>query len=188
MESNIRQLSGSSYYISSSGEVYSSKPNGLKRLHQTVNKKTHYAQVTLSLSGHIHTFNVHRLVAENFITDYNYQGSGHTDHLDGTRTNSSISNLRWCTNEDNHNFKKARLNHKKVNKYNAFKHKGKKHEFGVVQQWKGDTLIAEYPTAVAAATAVEGNHQGIYQAIKGRCGTQKVHTYKGYIWKRSTSP
>lgn len=66
--------------------------------------KAGYIAVTLRSANQ--SFLLHRLVAEEFIEkedpDYNI-----VDHIDGDRSNNHVSNLRWCSNQQNISFSKG---------------------------------------------------------------------------------
>nr|DAU67687.1 MAG TPA: homing endonuclease [Caudoviricetes sp.] len=68
--------------------------------------KTHdngdyYLYITLS-KNKVHTKkSVHRLVAENFIENYN--NLPEVNHKDGNKQNNCVFNLEWCTYKENQN-------------------------------------------------------------------------------------
>lgn len=53
---------------------------------------------------------VHRLVASAFIPKID--GKDMINHIDGDRTNNHVSNLEWCTNQENQLHASRVLNHK----------------------------------------------------------------------------
>ena len=56
---------------------------------------TGYMQVMITKNGKQQPHTVHRLVASAFIENPN--GYNEVDHIDGTRTNNNVNNLRWVT-------------------------------------------------------------------------------------------
>lgn len=85
-----------------------------------------YLTVGFYVNGKLRTFQVHRII---WLHVYGQWPDGVIDHIDGNRTNNSISNLRVVTNRDNcRNGKRRRNNqsgisgvnwHKKQQKWNA---------------------------------------------------------------------
>ena len=51
---------------------------------------------------------VHRLVAEMYLD--NPDNKPQIDHIDGNKSNNHIDNLRWCTNEENQEFRYSQGN------------------------------------------------------------------------------
>jgi len=66
------------------GHVLKPQPNGKGYLRVQICGKRHF---------------VHRLVAEKFIP--NPDGKEQVNHIDGDRTNNSVDNLEWVTNQEN---------------------------------------------------------------------------------------
>lgn len=84
------------YEVFSDGRVFSHKSK--KFLKQ--NKCTGgYLKVTLCSSGIIKQCMVHRLVAIHFLD--NSEDKKEVNHMDGNKENNCVSNLEWCTKEEN---------------------------------------------------------------------------------------
>lgn len=60
-----------------------------------------YKRVALWDGGKYTRFMVHRLVAQAFIP--NPDNKPYIDHIDGSRDNNTVDNLRWCTHTENMN-------------------------------------------------------------------------------------
>lgn len=92
------------YEVSTEGRVRSNNnPKNPKLLKQGTNiggYKT-VALVKEKNSGKSYTKQVHRLVAEAFIP--NLEGKPFIDHIDTNPENNNVTNLRWCTTEENSN-------------------------------------------------------------------------------------
>lgn len=58
-----------------------------------------YPSVCLSVKGKVVRFYIHRLVATTFIP--NPENKKQVNHIDGNKLNNHISNLEWCTNQEN---------------------------------------------------------------------------------------
>lgn len=109
------------YEISSYGNVrakyreFTGKDGKLKKYHPRYLKldssviKRGYARVTLSKNYKTERFQVHRLVAEHFIS--NPENKPFVNHIDNNGLNNNISNLEWCTHSENmiHAQKQGRL-------------------------------------------------------------------------------
>ena len=63
---------------------------------------TGYVQVGVWYNGKVHTYNVHRLVAEAFLP--NPDCLPQVNHIDENRANCSVDNLEWCTRKYNRNY------------------------------------------------------------------------------------
>lgn len=83
-----------SYWVSDLGNVCSTNKY-LKPLLGNVG----YYNVVLSFQGKTKRFNIHRLVAEAFLP--RPQGAYQVHHIDGSRTNNKLSNLRWGDHKQN---------------------------------------------------------------------------------------
>jgi subtilase family serine protease len=85
-----------SYKISNYGRVFSLSKNIIKK--NTLGKRGYYT-VDLSLNGKRKNVKIHRLIAIHFIP--NPECKKYVNHIDGIKTNNSISNLEWCTAMEN---------------------------------------------------------------------------------------
>ncbi|MGG2111786.1 NUMOD4 motif-containing HNH endonuclease [Lysinibacillus pakistanensis] len=70
-----------------------------KYINSSYINKCGYKEVRLYVDGKQYTKLVHRLIAMAFIP--NPFNLGTVNHIDGVKTNNDISNLEWCTQEDN---------------------------------------------------------------------------------------
>lgn len=99
------------YEISNLGNVKSIKGSKNNLLKQEVIKRDHtnYRRVTLSKNGSTQRFQVHRLVAQEFII--NTENKPIVNHIDNNGENNSVSNLEWVTHSENmiHAEKQGRL-------------------------------------------------------------------------------
>lgn len=91
------------YSVTEDGKVFSHLRNkflALKR-HQRgkVSKELNYTKVSLCKGGSVKLVAVHRLVATAYIP--NPENKPQVNHIDGIRSNNSVSNLEWATAKEN---------------------------------------------------------------------------------------
>ena len=113
------------YQVSNFGSVKSLRINGKKKGIMSQGNHNGYPCIFLRKDGKRHWYAVHRLVALAFIPQID--GKDCVDHIDGNTTNNHVSNLRWCTNQENTTFPLA-MQHRReaaLGKNNPFY--GKKH-------------------------------------------------------------
>ena len=97
------------YTISEDGVILSNSAKLSKKADKSI---THsltedgYEFVRLSLNYKVRKHFVHRLIAQHFIPNPN--GLEQVNHIDGNKRNNAISNLEWCSRQDN--MKHAALN------------------------------------------------------------------------------
>jgi hypothetical protein len=82
------------YYADRSGNIWSTFNGELKILKQQVNDKG-YSTTAI----HSKTYKVHRLIAITFID--NPEKKAEVNHIDLNKTNNCVSNLEWCTGQEN---------------------------------------------------------------------------------------
>lgn len=86
------------YIVNREGEVINRKLN----LTMTSKLDSHgYYILNLSLDGNKTKFYIHRLIATYFIP--NPENKPTVNHIDGIKTNNSLSNLEWATYKENNN-------------------------------------------------------------------------------------
>ena len=84
------------YFVTKEGEVINVKTNKiLKPCFNTWG----YQQVTLHNRIKSKNIVIHRLVANAFIS--NFENKPQVNHIDGNKSNNSVSNLEWCTSSEN---------------------------------------------------------------------------------------
>ena len=95
-----------SYQISDSGRVFTKRRLIGNQIHygkELVPQLTYdgYLKVTLSKDGVSKKAYLHRLVASQFID--NPMNIPQINHKDGNKLNNSVTNLEWCTKQENQN-------------------------------------------------------------------------------------
>lgn len=85
------------YEVSDEGKVFRTKDG--YELTQRLKNKDRYKTVELWKDNKPHRRYVHRLVALSFLKGFH--PTLQVNHIDGNRMNNSISNLEWCTSDEN---------------------------------------------------------------------------------------
>ncbi len=84
------------YEVSTHGRVRNATTARILKQHL---RKEGYYRVSLSKDGQVKRFEIHRLVATEFIA--NSDEKNLVDHIDHDTTNNHVSNLRWATKSEN---------------------------------------------------------------------------------------
>jgi hypothetical protein len=92
----MKRFRNSHYFISEAGLVYDSKR--MIYLKPSINP-IGYAVVKLVWDKNNIAFMVHRLVAETYLTDFNFNRQ--VNHLDRDKQNNAVSNLEMTTSKQN---------------------------------------------------------------------------------------
>ena len=88
------------YAIDTEGNVYSRHKGRFFIISQFLGGSGDmYYKVNLSKNGVCKKYYVHRLLAEAFIP--RVEGKDCVNHIDGNRRNNDLSNLEWCTPQEN---------------------------------------------------------------------------------------
>ena len=88
------------YYISPYGDVYSNLRGSMKQKKPSLHSCGYYTtSISHPTKGHIGAYYVHHLVAETYLGDR--PDSLVIDHIDRDKTNNSVSNLRYVTQQVN---------------------------------------------------------------------------------------
>lgn len=88
------------YFVTDDGKIFSTRKTKIpKQLSTKPDKKTGYIFVMFNINGKTYRKTVHRLVAKAFIA--NTENKPQVNHIDGDKSNNDISNLEWCTHQEN---------------------------------------------------------------------------------------
>ena len=98
---------GTKYIVTEEGKIFHN--NGSMREIGKGNSGKYRKATLTDSNGFRKQYKVHRLVANAFIE--REKGKTHVDHIDGNRLNNSVSNLRWCTDEENQEHRIVQNNH-----------------------------------------------------------------------------
>lgn len=86
------------YFLDEQGNVYSQKSG--KRLSTHLDKDGYEKVRFICSDNKRHTFSVHRLMLENFCPRDDMEKL-QVNHIDGNKLNNTLSNLEWCTCQEN---------------------------------------------------------------------------------------
>lgn len=166
----------SNYMISNYGRVM--RIHKCKRSIILKQKQKNYLCVNLGCNGKTKTILVHRLVALAFID--NPLDKPMVNHIDGNKYNNCVSNLEWCTRQEN-----AIHSVKVLGNIPPISSRILINQFGVnnlrakpVLQIKDGNILAEYECIHDAALEIGVSHSGI-----SRCCNGKQKLSKGFEWK-----
>ena len=161
-------------------------------LSQRYSKKGYMVIDLVDATGKKKYRQVHRLVAITFIP--NPENKPQINHIDGVKDNNTVTNLEWCTNQENHDHAvRMGLIPKRVG-LKEYERKGKKYRYKkkgglpgrkpipVLQiDIRTKEIIAEYPSLNDAARAVGcKSYSNIRECCKGTYGRK---TTCGYEWR-----
>jgi hypothetical protein len=166
------------YAISSYGRLVSKEnviPNG-KGFRKTPPqikvpsaKKTGYLETILYKNKIPKSVTIHRLVAQAFIP--NPEAKPMIDHIDRNRHNNHVSNLRWCSLQENMNNPNTIEHCQRI-----FTNDSRNKHLSPIVCMNGNTVIQQY-SSIKEAIADGFSGPSISNVCAGR---QKTH--KGYTW------
>ena len=92
------------YEVSNLGRIKNKKTN-----HIIIPEKEEkgYQRLSIRVNGKKKHYAIHRLVAIAFIP--NPLNKPQVDHIDNDNSNNKVSNLRWCSNEENSKWRWERI-------------------------------------------------------------------------------
>lgn len=160
------------YEVSSFGRVrrlYKSRMP--KILKPQTNQQTKYLYVNLSKNDNRKACTIHRLVAEAFIPKPKELGKIYIDHIDGSRINNNVSNLRWCTFRENCCFPIAAKNRQNSH--------AESYGIKVAQLDESNNIINKFSSVREAERVTGIFSSNIHRVLKGICVKAG-----GYKWKR----
>ena len=98
-----KTILNNTYEVYSDGKIFSL--NKKKYIKPIIVKDGVHKVILTDISNNSNNirYSIHRLVASLFIP--NPDGKPQVDHIDGDKSNNSVSNLRWCTNYENQMFR-----------------------------------------------------------------------------------
>lgn len=155
------------YQIDTNGVIYN-KNGSIKKY--SLNPKG-YCIVNFIVNGKRKGFQVHRLVALQFIPNPN--NLPQVNHIDGNKQNNSVKNLEWCSREENmrHSFD---VLHRKPSHTR---------EIIGINKSTGEVIFRFNSLADAGRYFSNGGNYRIFQGSIFRALNGKRKTYKGCYWE-----
>ena len=153
------------YQVSSEGRVKSLKFGKEKILKGYLRKKDGYSQVTLRKNGKQKLCLIHRLVARAFIGEC---PEGYDiDHINTTRDDNRVENLRYCTRKENTNNPLSSYNRKTSKSFqNHLKTIHEQISKSVKQITMSGEIVAVYPSISEAARQTGCKINGIWECCQ----------------------
>lgn len=119
---------------------------------------------------------VHRLVAEAFIP--NPENKPFVNHINGVKSDNTVSNLEWCTCQENNYHAYATGLNKGYSHWNGITEKENPHSIPIMQIDLNGNIINTYCSAKEASDLTGFSRRGISNCCNGN-----KNTYRGYIWR-----
>ena len=164
------------YYCDKKGNIFSKN----KKLKQS--KRNGYLCVSLCDNGFCKTLNVHRIIAQTFIS--NLENKKQINHINGIKTDNRVENLEWVTQSENtmHAIKNGLYLPPTKNRLDLSKE--------VYQYDLKDNFTAKFPSANEASriTGISQRHisscarGGEYRISGGIKKFVKTNQAGGYKW------
>lgn len=185
MTEEWRDIEGfeSCYQVSNRGRVRSVDRNVIRKNGSKITLKgkllslplvNGYMKITLYKKSKYHTFWVHRLVALAFIkTDL---GKPFVNHINGCRYDNRVSNLEWCTPQQNNLHARDVLGHQFSS---GVRHSGKNH----TQSKKVKQINPHTGEVIKIWDSVTEVIQSKIASNVSMCATNKLKTSGGFKWE-----
>lgn len=166
MEEKFKEVIGYEglYWVSNLGNVKSKK----QQLKPCVGVYG-YPVVNLRKQGKQKTFTVHRLVALHFIDNPN--NLPQVNHKDECKTNNCVTNLEWCTLQQNHDYGTR-------NERTGRSQRNKQGSKAILQYDLQGNFIKEFPSINEASRELNKLQSNI-----SRCANGFRNQAYGFIWK-----
>lgn len=170
---------GKHYQVSSHGRVRSKnreitrKDKRVLRLRSKILSQVHHStncyRVRLCVDSVKYSKSVHRLVAEAFLP--NLENKPEVNHKDGDRLNNNLSNLEWCTKEENmrHAVETGLI-------YNPFGEYARNSKY-ITRIYKDGVLVAE-TKGNAELKDLGFDYRNVHACLTGRQKSHRGHTFK----------
>lgn len=144
------------YQVSNFGKVRNSHKLILKYW-----KSWGYNYISLCKNNKSKKYRTHRLIAKAFIP--NPKKYPYVNHIDGNKSNNNVTNLEWCTSQQNtiHAYKTGLMKTKKINQYDL-----------------NGNFIKTWNSIISASKELNINVKAIQS-----CCMQRTKTSGGYIWR-----
>ena len=163
------------YRISNHGRVWGCKH---KKLLKPILHHSGYLHVSLCRNARSKHFNIHRLVALNFIKLV--EGKNCVNHIDEDKTNNCVGNLEWCDHKENNNHgthNKRMVSSRKTSK--AWKSFAESRSIEVIG------IHAKTGEKIKFDSMKKADEHGFYNSSISRCIRGKAKIHKGYKWYRA---
>lgn len=171
------------YKVSTLGRIQSAKRPSTKGkiLKQGITTKG-YNKVTLCTNGVTLSRETHRFVGLTFIP--NPENKPCINHINGIKTDNSVENLEWCTQQENvqHAFRTGLMSFKNREPVKNFG-SANGHSRKIAQFDLSGNKIKEFDCATQAAKETGLCNVAIRQAAKRNNGSKNRGKAGGYRWK-----